>query len=100
MTQEQIVEIARQQSARELGCESGDFYRESSDATILEFEYYDKPITGGYRILQILSDYLKGELYLASFTSLAHYFVQEEAVKESSWYLNIDDEYRNKLGMI
>lgn len=82
------------------GCESGDFYRESSDATILEFEYYDKPITGGYRILQILSDYLKGELDLASFTSLAHYFVQEEALRDNRRYLSACDAYLQKLGVI
>lgn len=78
------------------GCEDGDFYWEVSHS-ILDYEYFDKPLIGGYRSLQAVSDYLKGELDIDSLTKITRYIMAEESLKDSRKYIHITDDYWDKI---
>ena len=78
------------------GCEDGDFYWEVSHS-ILNYEYFDKPLTNGYRSMQVVSDYLKGELDIDTLTKLTRYIIAEESLKDSRKYIHVTDDYRDKI---
>ena len=79
-------------------CEDGDFYRETS-YSILDYEYFDEPKTGGYRMVQVLSDYLKGELDIEELLKLSKFIMEEERLKDSKKYIHLTDDYLKKIGV-
>lgn len=80
------------------GCADGSFYKEVSHS-ILDYDYYKGTFDGGYRILKVVSDYIKGELDLDQFVMLANYIHNEEELKDSKRYIHISDHYLKELGI-
>lgn len=80
------------------GCLDGTFFWEVSHS-ILDYDYYEGPFTHGYRILNVISDYIKDELDLDSMVKLAKYISDEEALKDSKRYIHLMDSYMDKLGI-
>ncbi len=78
------------------GSEDGDFYWEVAHS-ILNYEYFDKPLTDGYRSLQVVSDYLKGVLDIDNLTKITRYIITEEYLKNSRKYIHITDDYWKKI---
>ena len=79
------------------GCLDGTFYWEVSHC-ILDYDYYEGTYDGGYRILKVLSDYIKGVLDLAELVKLANYISKEEELKDSKRYIHLTEECLKTLG--
>ena len=80
------------------GCSDGTFYWEVSHC-ILDYDYYEGACEGGYRILKVISDYIKGELDLADMVKLANYINKEEELKDSKRYIHLAENHLKTLGI-
>ena len=80
-------------------CEDGSFFYEV-ESGLLDYEYYEGPFEGGYRILKVVSDFEKGELPIDLFVGLSRHIMESERLKKEKKYIHANESYLKDLGIM
>lgn len=85
---------------------TGEFYHEVMHDYVdqvmhdyVDLEYYRGEFNGGERVLLPIKRFLGGDIDEESFAKACEVIKKQEEVKEEIRYLNITDEWKEKLGI-